>query len=263
MSFKFLAKKIPIIKKEWYYFCLKKWSLQEVGDHWDDTTHYDDINEKTYSYFRRFIDGYNLFKPFLDPQKDAKVLDICSRTGNGSKYYFDQIKNPNWHFVCADVTTRMQKIADQVLTEANISHSMVKFDTLDLPLNNNEFDYILFYETLEHVDDPDKLISELTRVLKPGGYMLLTTPSVTWSLPHYLAPILNLHHSEGPHHMVPKRKILKAFKANNLKIVAEDTNVIMPFGPKKITSFFGKLEEKQLKFLKPYLGLRRMFVVQK
>lgn len=263
MNSNFIKNLINVIKKELRYASLKKWSLQEVGKHWDETTHYDDINEKTYSYFRRFTDGYNLFKPFLDPQKEAKILDICSRTGNGSKYYFDQIKNPNWHFVCADVTDRMQKIADKLLTEAGISHSMVKFETLDLPFNDNEFDYILFYETLEHVDDPNKLISELARVLKPGGFMLLTTPSVTWSLPHYLAPILGLHHSEGPHHMVPKRKILKSFNGHNLKIVAEDTNVIMPFGPKFLTSFFGKLEEKQLKFLKPYLGLRRMFVVQK
>jgi ubiquinone/menaquinone biosynthesis C-methylase UbiE len=258
MNFNFLKN----IKKEIRYARLKKWGLQEVGKHWDDTTHYDDINEKTYSYFRRFIDGYNLFKPFLNSEKHAKVLDICSRTGNGSKYYYEKIKNPNWKFVCADVTDRMMNIADEVLSEAKINHSMIKLENLNLPLSDNEFDYILFYETLEHVDNPEKLISELARVLKPGGYILLTTPNVLWALAHQLAPILGLHHSEGPHHMVSKKRILNSFKKNNLKIVAQDTNVILPFGPKKITNLIGKLENRWLKFLKP-LGLRRMFVVKK
>ena len=157
----------------------------------------------------------------------------------------------------------MLKIADQILTASDISHSLVKFESLDLPLADNQFDYILFYETLEHVAAPEKLIGELGRVLKPGGYMLLTTPNVFWSLPHTLAPILNLHHSEGPHHMVSQKRIRQALQKNHLTVVATDCNVIMPFGPKSLTALIGRLEEKSLKFLKPYIGLRRMFVVKK
>ncbi|HAH04603.1 MAG: Methyltransferase type 11 [Parcubacteria group bacterium GW2011_GWA2_43_17] len=263
MNFNWLTNKFNDIKNELRYLSLKNWRLEEVGRHWDQTTHYDDINAKAYSYFRRFTDGYKLFGPFLKIDQPARVLDICSRTGNGSKYFFEQVKNTDWHFVCADVSARMLKIADQILTASDISHSLVKFESLDLPLADNQFDYILFYETLEHVAAPEKLIGELGRVLKPGGYMLLTTPNVFWSLPHTLAPILNLHHSEGPHHMVSQKRIRQALQKNHLTVVATDCNVIMPFGPKSLTALIGRLEEKSLKFLKPYIGLRRMFVVKK
>ena len=35
----------------------RDWTLQEVGQFWDSVADYDDINEQTYSYFRRFVDG--------------------------------------------------------------------------------------------------------------------------------------------------------------------------------------------------------------
>lgn len=46
-----------------------------------------------------------------------------------------------------------------------------------LPLPNNYFDYILCQEGIEHVADQLKAFKELSRVLKSGGRLLLTTPN--------------------------------------------------------------------------------------
>jgi SAM-dependent methyltransferase len=48
-----------------------------------------------------------------------------------------------------------------------------------LPLGDGEFDLVLLADALEHVRDVQLLLSEVRRVLKPGGELALTTPSVT------------------------------------------------------------------------------------
>ena len=45
-----------------------------------------------------------------------------------------------------------------------------------LPLRSGSFNGVLCIEVLEHVSDPARAVSELHRVLQPGGVMLLTAP---------------------------------------------------------------------------------------
>ncbi|OGZ05816.1 MAG: hypothetical protein A2845_03360 [Candidatus Lloydbacteria bacterium RIFCSPHIGHO2_01_FULL_49_22] len=48
-------------------------------------------------------------------------------------------------------------------------------DIESLPFKDGEFEFILCTEVLEHVNDPFKAVGELSRVLKSGGTLLLTT----------------------------------------------------------------------------------------
>lgn len=55
-----------------------------------------------------------------------------------------------------------------------------------LPFEDNYFDTVSIQEVIEHVADEKKVLSELTRVLKPGGQLILTTPHrglLTWMDP--------------------------------------------------------------------------------
>ena len=52
------------------------------------------------------------------------------------------------------------------------------YNGVDLPFENNSFDSIVCFEVLEHVFEPEKMIHEMFRVLKPGGSILLTTPFI-------------------------------------------------------------------------------------
>lgn len=45
-----------------------------------------------------------------------------------------------------------------------------------LPLEDTSFDLVLCAETVEHVRDVQLLLSEVRRVLRPGGTLALTTP---------------------------------------------------------------------------------------
>jgi SAM-dependent methyltransferase len=46
-----------------------------------------------------------------------------------------------------------------------------------LPFEDNAFDLVLCAETVEHVRDVQLFLSELRRVLRPGGELALTTPA--------------------------------------------------------------------------------------
>ena len=52
----------------------------------------------------------------------------------------------------------------------------VKADICNLPFQNNEFDVVLCNHVLEHIKDDKKAMSELFRVLKPGGFGIFQIP---------------------------------------------------------------------------------------
>lgn len=49
-----------------------------------------------------------------------------------------------------------------------------------LPFENSFFDFITMFELIEHLFDPDFALEEINRVLKKGGYLLLSTPNLSY-----------------------------------------------------------------------------------
>lgn len=54
----------------------------------------------------------------------------------------------------------------------------VFYDGKEFPFDSEKFDNILCNQVLEHVFEPTLLLAEMNRVLKPGGFLLLTVPFV-------------------------------------------------------------------------------------
>ena len=49
-------------------------------------------------------------------------------------------------------------------------------DVRHLPFSSETFDVVLFSEVLEHIDDDQRAISEISRVLRRDGHLILTVP---------------------------------------------------------------------------------------
>lgn len=51
-------------------------------------------------------------------------------------------------------------------------------DISDLPIDSNSIDAIINESVLEHIGQPEKIVSEMHRLLKPGGYIYLSVPFI-------------------------------------------------------------------------------------
>lgn len=73
------------------------------------------------------------------------------------------------------------EVAEAAVRRARTAHPELEFRLVpidgSLPLQDNSFDVVWATEVIEHVADTGRWLSEVRRVLKPGGRVLLTTPS--------------------------------------------------------------------------------------
>lgn len=65
---------------------------------------------------------------------------------------------------------------DYTTCDLNSPIADVKADIQNLPFENNSFDVIFCNHVLEHVADDKKALSELYRVMKPGGWGIFQVP---------------------------------------------------------------------------------------
>lgn len=63
-----------------------------------------------------------------------------------------------------------------------------------LPLADRSFDCVLLSEVIEHLEAPKVSISEASRVLRPGGRLLVTTPNYQslWPMMEWTVDLLNM-----------------------------------------------------------------------
>ncbi len=65
---------------------------------------------------------------------------------------------------------------DYLSADIEMPNAMVQMDITDIQYPDNSFDIVLCNHVLEHIRDDHKAMSELYRVMKPGGWAVLQTP---------------------------------------------------------------------------------------
>jgi ubiquinone/menaquinone biosynthesis C-methylase UbiE len=111
----------------------------------------------------------------LLPGKNETVLDIGSHDG-----YF------------LSLVTCQQKIAIDLTPASKQFYPVWKVDGRQLPFANASFDRIYLLDVIEHIVNYTVLLQEATRVLRPGGNLMISTPSqYWWVVPPFLTPLLD------------------------------------------------------------------------
>ena len=49
---------------------------------------------------------------------------------------------------------------------------------MDIPFPEDSFDVVVTYQCLEHVPDPERALTEMARVCKPGGVVCVVGPNL-------------------------------------------------------------------------------------
>jgi len=109
----------------------------------------------------------------LDLKGRKEVLEV----GCGRGFYLKTLKTvwPDLVITGVDVNQNYLDVARGYLGDLGVG--LIRGDATDLPFTDNSFDRIIATEVLEHIPDDQKVVSEMYRVLKPGGIAMVTVPN--------------------------------------------------------------------------------------
>lgn len=101
----------------------------------------------------------------IEREECPKILDLGAGTGAVAKYILK--KNAGSDLVAVDICENMlDKISDSRIKK-------ICTDVRKLPFEDMSFDFIVSRQCLHYVEDLDQVLSEVSRVLKPGGIFVL------------------------------------------------------------------------------------------
>ena len=84
------------------------------------------------------------------------------------------------------------EMSQERAAKEGISIRVQKGDAEHLPFDNETFDFVNLSEVIEHVESPERALSELKRVLKPGGFAYVSVPNrLGFFDQHFHLPFLN------------------------------------------------------------------------
>ncbi|MBM4168448.1 MAG: class I SAM-dependent methyltransferase [Ignavibacteria bacterium] len=111
---------------------------------------------------------YLVMQPLLAWMRDVAVR-YCSGTmldyGCGNRPYYELLRRHVQQYLSADVMQNDEGTVDFIIGS-----------DAALPLASGTCDTVLSTQVLEHTRLPDEYLREAARVLKPGGYLILTCP---------------------------------------------------------------------------------------
>ena len=124
-------------------------------------------------YYRWFKGWINLLDNFLPLKKGQgrKVLEVGCAIGAFSKI----LKEKGFNVVATD-------ISPFIIDKAQKLQKDVKFKILDIEKDvkvNEKYDYIFAFEVLEHLNNPQKALFNMKKLLKEGGVLVFSTPLPT------------------------------------------------------------------------------------
>ena len=101
-----------------------------------------------------------------------QVLDLATGTGDLA-LVFKRIVGPTGKVVGVDVSPEMLASAPKKAQEAQLEVDFFEADATNLPFEESSFDVCSIAYGIRNVSDPLKALSEMVRVLKPGGRLVV------------------------------------------------------------------------------------------
>ena len=118
-----------------------------------------------------------LFYPYVETAKQVsgQLLEIGCGFGRGVETLLPHI----------DSYTAIDK-NKTLIDQLNAAHPEHHFLSKHIPplsgIADEQFDSVVTFQVIEHIEDDELFLKEIHRVLKPGGKAFITTPNIKWTL---------------------------------------------------------------------------------
>jgi len=121
------------------------------------------IGETTIEHLHRYAFALSLVQNKI-------ILDLACGEGYGSNLLSESAQK----VVGVDIDEMTIRNAIQKYKKANLIFE--KAAATELPFTDYEFDVVVSFETLEHIEQHDQMLKEIKRVLRPDGLLIISTP---------------------------------------------------------------------------------------
>lgn len=224
--------------------------------HWDHVASiYISENEKVkQAHDQRFRETIK----YLDARPGHKILNVTSRDCEANDYVLKEV--PGAKVINAEISSGLMQEAKKVRPYVE----QVKLESYStLPFDDDSFQRIITLETLEHVSEPLKFLSELHRVSTDDAKMVLSCPPATSEIPYQVFTAIFGGHGEGPHRFLPSKEVKQLLEAAGWKLTLHKGTVLIPVGPKGLQDFGEKIMSRFQKTFISELGIRQFYVCEK
>jgi ubiquinone/menaquinone biosynthesis C-methylase UbiE len=138
---------------------------------------YEDIKQFNSLWERQYLG--EPVRQVLGQLPQARVLDVGAGTGRLARSLL-QLPGVDATVICVEPSVRMARLGIKRTPQERAP--WLRAWSVPLPFPDNTFDLVTSLEILEFTPNPTRTLAELIRVLRPGGWLLVTN-RVGWEAP--------------------------------------------------------------------------------
>lgn len=170
-----------------------------------------------------------------------RMPGACLEVGCGTGRISEMLAEKTDDLTVSDISAKLSsRVGEKLAVKSKAS------DACDLQFNDASFDYVISSECIEHTPDPKKAISEMIRVLKPGGKLIVTSPNKLWYPALVVARLLRLRKYSGTENWIFPSEAKKLMLAHGLQIEVSTGCHLFPWqipGAKLVLPFFDRFAD--------------------
>ena len=150
------------------------------------------------------------------------ALDV----GCGLGFFSEALQERGAHVIACDIgPTLLERTRQRVGCTCELADALQLVEHF----GSNRFDLIVSSECIEHTASPAEALRQMVAVLKPGGYLAVSTPNIIWSSVVKLATVVGLRPFDGYENFSSWKAIQKTLQASGVQIIREYGLHLFPF----------------------------------
>jgi 2-polyprenyl-6-hydroxyphenyl methylase/3-demethylubiquinone-9 3-methyltransferase len=154
--------------------------------------------------------------------RGKSALDV----GCGLGFFSERLARRGARVLATDLGPGLvERTRERVGCEAQVADALRLADQF----GPDRFDLVVSSECIEHTPNPREALLQMVTVLKPGGYIAISTPNVIWYPAVKLSTMLKIRPFDGFENFSTWRSLRSTLREGNVEVVQEVGLHLFPF----------------------------------